>query len=532
MSGTPLPAECELYYVNRDVLFSYHNAAEAFLQRMMSLYVSSHYRNTPNDLQMLADAPAHHLFVLLGPVKDTIPEVLCLIQVALEGEISKKTVKKNFSEGARANGDMIPWTIAQQYQDSDFAGLSGARIVRIATHPEHTKMGYGTRAIELLSAYYQGDIISLNEDDDSDDEASDDEQDDVEQRKGKGKVNLLQMEELIPRKTNKPLLINLQDRKAEQLHYLGTAYGLTQPLFNFWHKNGFVPLYLRLTPNELTGEHSCMMVKQLQNTSSKMFDERWLDLFSADFRERFLSLMSYDFGELHPTLALTILKSTSSDVVNTNPMDKEELDRFFTAHDLKRLDTYSKNLLDYHVVLDLIPKIGQLYFSGKLNIHVSELSQAILLCVALQHRSVNEVGSVFGIPSNQTMALFNKAIRSIAKKLEKVEEAAVSLELPSMHGADDAGEQLVPLKQSLHGELVEAGFDESARLQQKVDNLKEDGKSSKKKKDKKRKKEVEDVEEDEEELEIPTTTSEKKDKKKKKNNKSSKKKEKKKRRVE
>jgi N-acetyltransferase 10 len=35
-------------------------------QRMMALYVASHYKNSPNDLQLMADAPAHHLFVLLG----------------------------------------------------------------------------------------------------------------------------------------------------------------------------------------------------------------------------------------------------------------------------------------------------------------------------------------------------------------------------------------------------------------------------------------------------------------------------------
>lgn len=33
---------------------------------MMALYVASHYKNTPNDLQLMSDAPAHHLFVLLG----------------------------------------------------------------------------------------------------------------------------------------------------------------------------------------------------------------------------------------------------------------------------------------------------------------------------------------------------------------------------------------------------------------------------------------------------------------------------------
>jgi N-acetyltransferase 10 len=62
----PHPKECDLYYVNRDALFSYHKESEIFLQRMMALYVASHYKNSPNDLQLMADAPAHHLFVLLG----------------------------------------------------------------------------------------------------------------------------------------------------------------------------------------------------------------------------------------------------------------------------------------------------------------------------------------------------------------------------------------------------------------------------------------------------------------------------------
>lgn len=58
-------------YVQRDTLFSGHAAAEAMLQALMSLYVASHYRNTPDDLLMLADAPAHHLFALLGPVDES-----------------------------------------------------------------------------------------------------------------------------------------------------------------------------------------------------------------------------------------------------------------------------------------------------------------------------------------------------------------------------------------------------------------------------------------------------------------------------
>lgn len=54
----------------------------------MSLYTSAHYKNQPNDLQMLSDAPAHHLMVLLGPkatdqgAKGNLPDVLVVVQAS------------------------------------------------------------------------------------------------------------------------------------------------------------------------------------------------------------------------------------------------------------------------------------------------------------------------------------------------------------------------------------------------------------------------------------------------------------------
>lgn len=110
------------YYVNRDTLFCYHKASEVFLQQLMALYVSSHYKNSPNDLQLLSDAPAHHVFVLLGPISpDTtsIPDILCVLQICLEGAISRSSVVSSLSRGKRASGDLIPWTLSQQVCCSD-----------------------------------------------------------------------------------------------------------------------------------------------------------------------------------------------------------------------------------------------------------------------------------------------------------------------------------------------------------------------------------------------------------------------------
>ena len=43
--------------------------------------------------------------------------------------------------GEQRAGDLIPWTVSQQFQESRFAQLSGARIVRIASHPDALGMG-------------------------------------------------------------------------------------------------------------------------------------------------------------------------------------------------------------------------------------------------------------------------------------------------------------------------------------------------------------------------------------------------------
>lgn len=166
VSGCPLPEACELYYVNRDTLFCYHKASEVFLQRLMALYVASHYKNSPNDLQMLSDAPAHHLFCLLPPVPPTqnaLPEVLAVVQVCLEGEISRQSILNSLSRGKKASGDLIPWTVSEQFQDPDFGGLSGGRVVRIAVHPDYQGMGYGSRALQLLQMYYEGKFPCLEE---------------------------------------------------------------------------------------------------------------------------------------------------------------------------------------------------------------------------------------------------------------------------------------------------------------------------------------------------------------------------------
>lgn len=247
---------------------------------------------------MMSDAPAHHLFCLLGPVdpnRNTLPEVLVIIQVCLEGEISKNSVVEGFSRGKRASGDLIPWTVGQQYQDPDFPRLSGARIVRIATHPDYQGMGYGGQALALLKKYYEFKIPNLEEDGagvESEIANVDDQE-----------VGLLE-ETIEPRKSLPPLLLKLSERVPEKLDYLGVSFGLTESLLKFWKRAGYVPVYLRQTTNDLTGEHSCIMLSIL-NDENKESD--WLGAYWGDFRRRFVNLLGYQFSKFTPALALGVL---------------------------------------------------------------------------------------------------------------------------------------------------------------------------------------------------------------------------------
>jgi len=47
-------------------------------------------------------------------------------------------------------------------------------------------------------------------------------------------------------------------------------------------------------------------------------------------------------------------------------ISQNELQLYVTPYDMKRLDLYTKNMTDYHVVMDLMPMVARLYFLNKM----------------------------------------------------------------------------------------------------------------------------------------------------------------------
>lgn len=197
-------------------------------------------------------------------------------------------------------------------------------------------MGYGARALQELNAFYSGELSNL----DDLPESNEDEQ--ITEVDMSASEDALHSESLSIRAPTAmpPLLQRLSERRPPVLDYIGVSYGLTPQLLRFWKRSGYVPLYLRQTPNDLTGEHSCVMLKALGGVDKE--EEGWLDAFatgashsfslllshiyplvlsadrfalrvwSADFRKRFLALLSYKFREFTSATSLSIIEAATA----------------------------------------------------------------------------------------------------------------------------------------------------------------------------------------------------------------------------
>ncbi|KAK7196225.1 GNAT acetyltransferase 2 like protein [Novymonas esmeraldas] len=454
LTTSPHPSACELFYVNRDALFSYHPLAEELLQRVQALLVAAHYKNQPNDLQLLSDAPGHHLFVLCAESiesaaagRQRVPDILCVIHACEEGQVSAQSIKSHLSHGLRPSGDLIPYTLSQYYLEEGFAKLAGLRVVRIATNPALPRAGYGSRALALLHQYYSG-TISLTAAEPKAAAAAtsavapapaDGDGGDGEALSSSSLASVPAAAVLAPRAQVANLLTPLVERPYELIDYLGVSFGLTTELLNFWKKASYVPLYVRQAANELTGEHSCVMVRPMG------VDVR---LLQREFQHRLLSLLAMPFRHLPTELGLSLATDLEAhDALKlAAAVDSSDADRLivrvdgvvqatyddvavvFTDGDMQRLRLVSTTFIEGGNVLDLLPALAKLYFSKRLflcpdgtsGVVLSHAQAAVLLAVGLQCQTVESLAAqptFSGVSPQQLRALFLKALSRLSEHL-------------------------------------------------------------------------------------------------------------------
>ena len=69
------------------------------------------------------------------------------------------------------------------------------------------------------------------------------------------------------------------------------------------------------------------------------------------------------------------------------------MDLLFSSYDLKRLESYSKNLIDFHAIIDMVPSLAQLFFMGSLSedLSLSAGQACIILGLGLQFKNIDDV---------------------------------------------------------------------------------------------------------------------------------------------
>ena len=226
------------------------------------------------------------------------------------------------------------------------------------------------------------------------------------------------------------------------------------------------------------------MIRTLSSSTGNT-DNAWLGAYARDFHKRFLSLLSFQFRSFPSILALSIIESANAgaklDTAHAiQPLTKSELDDSFSPFDLKRLDSYANNMLDYHVILDMIPPIAQFHFTNKLKpaVSLTGVQSSILLAIGLQRKVLEEVEKELGLPSSQLLAMFVKIVRKVSSHFRRLLEGAVEETLPqhptpttttNNNNLDREKEEtrFAPLQKNLNDELREGAQEINEALQEK-----------------------------------------------------------------
>jgi len=196
-------AEGRLIYVKPNLETWFSEKGENKLRAFFGIYVLAHYRNEPDDLGMMADAPHHTIRAIMTPSG----KIVCSLQLAEEGPISEDFVY-DLLKGGRIPGNIIPDRVLKHVRIREFGKTVGWRIVRIATHPDVMGRGIGSFALKQVIA------------------------------------------EAIERGYD----------------WVGAGFGVTEKLLRFWLKNGFIPVHMSPDRNPVSGEFTVLVIYPLNTT--------------------------------------------------------------------------------------------------------------------------------------------------------------------------------------------------------------------------------------------------------------------------
>ncbi len=211
------------------------------LRQCFALLVNAHYQTSPNDLLHLLRDPSSAIYVAQS--NKHLVGVLLTVE---EGGLDESTISHIQLGKRRPPGHLVPVSIINQLGLPEVGKLSTLRIMRIAVHPRLQSRGIGQKMLSHLE------------------------------------------QSVVP----------------PHISYLSTSFGLTDELFQFWHRSGYQPVRLGTKRDAASGCNSLLMVRQLAGKP-----QIWLDTAEELWHELLIKSASQIYSKLEPSLFRCLISS-------------------------------------------------------------------------------------------------------------------------------------------------------------------------------------------------------------------------------
>ncbi len=213
---------------------------EATLSQLFGLLVLAHYRTRPLDLRHLLDGPN-----LTVHVARSQGHVVATALVAREGGFDGETARGVWAGRIRPHGHLLPESLAAHLGLEEAPRLCSARVMRIAVHPAAQGRGIGSRLLQQV----------------------------------------------------------VESARREGLDLMGSSFGATSELLEFWAGAEFRPVRVSVKRGATSGAHSVIVLRPLSAAGAALF---------ATARGRFLDHLPHLLGatlrELDPAQAMRLLR--------------------------------------------------------------------------------------------------------------------------------------------------------------------------------------------------------------------------------
>ncbi|MBF0219913.1 MAG: tRNA(Met) cytidine acetyltransferase [Gammaproteobacteria bacterium] len=229
--------------INRDLLWQ----QPAKLHAIFGLLLEAHYRTTALDLRQLLDGPNVRIIVICWQER-VVGVALLADEGALVANASDPLAAAIIAGKRRPRGHLLPQIIASQRGVAAALTLPMRRIIRIAIHPQLQRQGLGSSLLKSI----------------------------------------------------------IDQAARDGCAAIGTTFGVSLPLLNFWQQSGFTPIHLGERARSASGSYALTLLHPLTASGEAVLQQA-VEVHQHQLPEQLGDLFAHE-STLDPAIAIALLR--------------------------------------------------------------------------------------------------------------------------------------------------------------------------------------------------------------------------------